>query len=179
MYGGGRLRQKVVRWGNLFLVAILENPGTTGTYFCKTGLWHSQLSAFSVPASLSVIGMMSQNTLLCGHGPFNLRGNSRKSHIQFSTCLFSKRVTGKCSVAIKLYPRRKGTGSWIHMNGKIYNGEKKRFVKKSKTRTLQRVSFLCLTPSNLLSVCSSLRNSVTDILLPRILRVFFWVPHTI
>lgn len=33
-------------------------------------VWHNHVSALSVPASLSVIGMMSQNTPLFGHDPY-------------------------------------------------------------------------------------------------------------
>lgn len=123
---GGWLPQKV-RWANLFLVASsLSKPWCSKYLVLQVlPLSGSQVSAQSVPASLSVIGMMSQTPHSVGVATIHLKANSRKSHLRFSTYLFPKGVRDKFSIGIKLHLSRKGTGCWITWVGKYTMGTRK------------------------------------------------------
>lgn len=135
------LHQKV-RWVNLFLVAssLLE-------------LWCSRYVLLQgLPLSDTTTSLLSLFQPLCqwlewwvktplSLGMTHMRVNSKKSLLRFSTYLFPKAVTSECSMIIKLYFSRKGTDSWLHLSGKIYSGQEKSFINKSKMEDTPRVSY--------------------------------------
>lgn len=124
-----------------------------------------QVLAFTRPAFVwtsQLLGAWVKTAHSMGMASFHLRANVRKSPRQFSTYLFPKWVTDNCSTGIKLHASRKGTSSYMHLGGNIYNREKKSFLLIGEKWRTPQVSFLFLTPSNLRSVCSSPRNSVSE-----------------